>query len=84
MSCPSCVEFQFYKSKEFRYKTSNLRITIVYRARCFESEEKRDSFLEWNKKPERNVRDVKDILEELKQVNSFFVSLGLGFCQGLG
>uniref|UniRef100_A0A914EA31 Uncharacterized protein n=1 Tax=Acrobeloides nanus TaxID=290746 RepID=A0A914EA31_9BILA len=48
-----------------KYHTNDLRITIVYRARCFESEEKRDNFHNWFTSG-KDVRPVEVILNELK------------------
>uniref|UniRef100_A0A914D412 Uncharacterized protein n=1 Tax=Acrobeloides nanus TaxID=290746 RepID=A0A914D412_9BILA len=48
-----------------KYQTTDFRITLVYRSRCFESEEKRQRFLKWHKSGE-NVRPVEVVLDELK------------------
>lgn len=53
------------KFQNFRYITDDLRITIVYRARCFETEKKRDQFNSWYKTG-KNVRPVEKILDDLK------------------
>ncbi|CAJ0947063.1 unnamed protein product, partial [Mesorhabditis belari] len=48
------------------FKTDDLRITIVYRARCFESEEKKAQFSRIRETKE-DIRPVDEILEDLKK-----------------
>ncbi|KAE9554302.1 hypothetical protein FO519_002473 [Halicephalobus sp. NKZ332] len=49
------------------YKTKDLRITVVYRARCFESEAKKEAYKKWFTTAEKHeVRPVQEILNELK------------------
>uniref|UniRef100_A0A914D543 Uncharacterized protein n=1 Tax=Acrobeloides nanus TaxID=290746 RepID=A0A914D543_9BILA len=49
-----------------KYHTDDLRINAIYRARCFESEEKRKEFNKWYKTP-GNGRPIEEILNELKE-----------------
>jgi len=57
---------RFFKNfLHFRYKTGDFRITLVYRSRCFATEEKRQSFRDWHKSG-KNVRPVEVVLDELK------------------
>lgn len=50
-----------------RYKTDDLRITVVYRAKCFENEQKRDAYNQWYQTATpHQVQHVNEIVDELK------------------
>uniref|UniRef100_A0AC35F9A6 Uncharacterized protein n=1 Tax=Panagrolaimus sp. PS1159 TaxID=55785 RepID=A0AC35F9A6_9BILA len=52
----------------YRYKTIDLRITVVYRAKCFENEETRDKYNAWYQTAsDDQVRPVGEIVNELKE-----------------
>lgn len=52
----------------YRYKTNDLRITVVYRAKCFENVEARDVYNSWYQTASGDqIRPVDEIVNELKE-----------------
>ena len=47
-----------------KYKSSELRIAIVYRALCFESEEKVQEYKKWNKNNENRESEPNNLTLE--------------------